>query len=60
MFNEISVNNKEGEKYLIGKIGDISIIVNPYQIYSDYKIFNEKGDLLLDLAEHGFVPLDLI
>lgn len=46
-------NKKDGEKYIIGIINNINIIVNPYQYYNDYKIENISGEILLDFKDYG-------
>lgn len=47
------IHTEEIESYKIGQFKDKTIYIDPYMKFDDISIFDNKGNLLIDLKEHG-------
>jgi len=54
------VELNDTKKYKIGTFNNKNVIIDPYRVWDDLRVFNESGTELIDLSNFGFDDMDMI
>jgi len=49
---------QKSDPYLIGKLANKMVYVDPFVKYDDTRIFSKNGNVLLDLKDYGYENFD--